>query len=79
MALTDTTSDSSTLSIETGSDGRRRVVVRINAGSDAPLHVADARRIERAAKQSLDQGIPLVCELAAHGPAAEQELAITFA
>jgi acetyl-CoA carboxylase carboxyltransferase component len=79
MALTDTSSDSSTLSIDTGSDGRRRVVVRINTGSDAPLHVADARRIERAAKQSLDQGIPLVCELAAHGPAAEQELAITFA
>ena len=79
--MTDTTESGQTsLSTEYGSDGRRRVVVRIGlAAPDAPIRATDAEQIARGARRALDQGVPFVCEFAANGPAAEDELAVTFA
>jgi acetyl-CoA carboxylase carboxyltransferase component len=79
--VTDTTESGQTsLSTEYGSDGRRRVVVRIGlAAPDAPIRATDAEQIARGARRALDQGVPFVCEFAANGPAAEDELAVTFA
>ena len=79
--MTDTTESGQTsLSTEYGSDGRRRVVVRVGlAAPDAPIRATDAELIARGARRALDQGVPFVCEFAANGPAAEDELAVTFA
>ena len=79
--MTDTTESGQTsLSTEYGSDGSRRVVVRVGlAAPDAPIRATDAELIARGARRALDQGVPFVCEFAANGPAAEDELAVTFA
>ncbi len=81
MAVTDTTDAGQTsLTTEFGSDGRRRIVVRVGlAAPDAPLRTNDALLIAQGARRALDQGIPFVCEFAANGPSAEDELAVTFA
>lgn len=65
--------------IERGSDGRRRVVVRIAADEQAALTTSDAQLIASGASNAREQGIPLVLEFRANGPAAEEELAVTFA
>ncbi len=79
--MTDTTESGQTsLTTEYGSDGRRRVVVRVGlAAPDAPIRATDAELIARGARRALDQSVPFVCEFAANGPAAEDELAVTFA
>jgi len=79
MSILNDTDRPSNLTVDTGPDGRRRVVVRILSGSEDPITSADADLIERGARRALDQRIPLVCELAANGPAAHEELAVTFA
>ena len=66
-------------SIERGADGRRRVVVRIAADEQAALTTADAELIASGAASARKQGIPLVLEFRANGPAPEEELAVTFA
>ncbi len=65
--------------IERGSDGRRRVVVRLAAHDGAPITTTDAQLIASGASNAHDQGIPLVIEFRGNGPAAEDELAVTFA
>ncbi len=67
------------LSIETGSDGRRRVVVRLRHTGDAPITAAEADLVARGARQALDKALPFVCEFSGNGPAPEDELAVTFA
>lgn len=68
------------LSVETGSDGRCRLVVRVNTGgADSPLTARDARLIATGARRAVHQQLPFVCEFAANGPAVEDELAVTFA
>jgi acetyl-CoA carboxylase carboxyltransferase component len=62
-----------------GADGRRRVLVAIADRENSALTTADADLISLGARDALDQGIPFVCELRANGPAAEEELAVTFA
>lgn len=69
----------SSRSVERGSDGRRRVVVRIAAYDGAPLTADDAQRIATGAANAREQGIPFVVEFRANGPAANDELAATFA
>ncbi len=65
--------------MEHGSDGRRRIVVRIADGEESAITTSDADLISLAAVKALDQGVPLVCEFRANGPAAHEELAVTFA
>jgi len=43
------------------------------------LTTADADLISAGAEAAANQGIPFVCEFRANGPAAEEELAVTFA
>ena len=43
------------------------------------LSSADANLIAEGAHAALAQGVPFVCEFRANGPAAEEELAVTFA
>ena len=69
----------STRRVERGSDGRRRVVVRIAAREESALTTADATLIATGASTASEQRIPFVCEFRANGPAAEEELAVTFA
>ena len=69
----------STRAIERGSDGRRRVVVRIATREEAALTASDANLIATGAANAREQGIPFVCEFRANGPAAEDELEVTFA
>lgn len=69
----------SSRTIATGPDGRRRVLVVIADRENSALTTADANLIADGARAALDQGIPFVCELRANGPAAEEELAVTFA
>ncbi len=70
---------SSVRSIERGGDGRKRVLVRIAAGEESALTTRDATLIADGAASALDQGLPLVIEFRANGPAAHEELAVTFA
>jgi len=63
---------------ERGDDGRRRVVVRIAADDESALTSADAQLIATGAANAREQAIPLVLEFRANGPAAEEELAVTF-
>ena len=65
--------------ITRGDDGRRRVLVQIAQRENTALTTADADLIASGAAHALDQGIPLVCEFRANGPAPEEELAVTFA
>ena len=64
---------------EQGADGRRRIVVRIADHANVALSSADANLIAEGAHAALAQGVPFVCEFRANGPAAEEELAVTFA
>ncbi len=83
MAVTNPSSETTTLestrSIERGPDGRRRAVVRIQDGEESAITTRDAELITLAAASAREQGIPLVCEFRANGPAAHEELAVTFA
>lgn len=79
MTATEPDVQRSTRGVERGSDGRRRVVVRIAAREETALTTADANLIAAGASNSREQGIPFVCEFRANGPAAEEELAVTFA
>ncbi len=54
-------------------------MVRIAAIAEAALTTSDAELIASAAANALDQGVPLVVEFRANGPAADEELAVTFA
>lgn len=76
---TDAPISRSTQSITVGDDGRRRVLVHIAQRENSALTSADATLIASGARAALDQGIPLVCEFRANGPAPEEELAVTFA
>ncbi len=67
------------LIVERGTDGRRRVSVRLAHEPESTITADDARLITRGAQRALDQGIPFVCEFSANGPAPEDELAVTFA
>ena len=78
MATTETELPSSR-SIIYGSDGRQHIVVRIADHANVALTTADAELIATGARIATDYGIPLVCEFRANGPAAEEELAVTFA
>lgn len=69
----------SSRTITTGPDGRRRVLVSIQHEENTALTTSDGNLIADGALAALDQGIPLVCEFRANGPAAEEELAVTFA
>ncbi len=69
----------SSRTITIGPDDRRRVLVRIAHEENTALTTTDANLIAEGALAALDQGIPFVCELRANGPAAEEELAVTFA
>ena len=53
MAVTDNELAPSHLTTEIGSDGRRRVVVRINVGVVTPLNAADAALVARGARTAL--------------------------
>ncbi len=53
--------------------------MRIAADAEAALTSADAGLIAGGAGAAREQGIPLVLEFRANGPAAEEELAVTFA
>lgn len=64
---------------ETSPDGRRRIVVRIADHANVALTTADAQLIADGAQTANAYGIPFICELRANGPAAEEELAVTFA
>lgn len=78
MAIADTDLPSAR-TIEFGADGRRRLVVRIADHANIALTSADADLIASGARRALDLGVPFVCEFRANGPAAEEELAVTFA
>ena len=78
MAITETELASSR-SIERGPDGRRRLLVRIADHANEAITTADAELIVSGARDAVDHGIPFVCEFRANGPAAEEELAVTFA
>jgi len=69
----------STRVVERGDDGRRRVLVRIATREESALTSADADLIASGAANAREQGIPFVCEFRANGPAADEELAVTFA
>ncbi len=55
------------------------MLVSIVDEENSALTTKDANLIADGARAALDQGIPFVCELRANGPAAEEELAVTFA
>lgn len=55
------------------------MLVVIADRENSALTSADANLISAGARDALSQGIPLVCELRANGPAAEEELTVTFA
>ena len=55
------------------------MVVRIASDEESAITTRDADLIAAAAASALDQGLPLVCEFRANGPAAHEELAVTFA
>ena len=78
MSTTETELPSS-LAIVHGGDDRRRLVVRIADHANVALTSLDADLIGNGARRALDLGIPFVCEFRANGPAAEEELAVTFA
>ena len=78
MSTTETELPSS-LAIVHGGDDRRRLVVRIADHANVALTSLDADLIGDGARRALDLGIPFVCEFRANGPAAEEELAVTFA
>lgn len=77
--LTTKPGESSKRTIARGLDGRRRVVVSIASGEESALTTRDAELIASGAAAALDQSIPLVVEFRANGPAAHEELAVTFA
>ncbi|MFT7475539.1 MAG: acetyl-CoA carboxylase carboxyltransferase component [Verrucomicrobiales bacterium] len=79
MTITESGVTGSSRSIERGQDGRRRVVVRIADREESAMTTADANLIALGAANAREQGIPFVCELRANGPAAAEELAVTFA
>jgi acetyl-CoA carboxylase carboxyltransferase component len=79
VAITESDVARSTRIVEVGEDGRRRVLVVIADREETALTTADADLIAAGARQALEQGIPFVCELRANGPAAAEELAVTFA
>ncbi len=78
MSTTETELTSSR-SLERGPDGRRRLLVRIADHANEAITTADAELITAGARDALQHGIPFVCEFRANGPAAEEELAVTFA
>ncbi len=69
----------SSRTIEQGLDGRRRMVVRIADHANVALTSADAELIAAGVRAARKHAIPFVCEFRANGPAAEEELAVTFA
>ena len=77
--ISDPVAQDSYHSVERGPDGRRRAIVRIADQRESALTTRDGELIALGAATALDQGIPLVVEFRANGPAAHEELAVTFA
>ncbi len=65
--------------VEFAPDQRPRVVVRISDSSESALTTQDADVLAAGARSALERGIPLLVEFKAKGPAAQEELAVTFA
>lgn len=78
MAIADTDLPSAQ-KIQHGTDGRRRLVVRIADHANIALTSRDADLIGTGAQRALDLGVPFICEFRANGPAADEGIAVTFA